>query len=149
MVAQFLAHKPDNFALLKDSYILSFLKLLKFWPWMQIRQAKNCFPSPKIYRDFRETGPRGQFLENPGKPSPFDSKDRGFKSFASSMIELSVSETKCSSLLARTRALILYISIWIFDFGPKKLPGLSRNGPQVRSHSPFQPSLDSTDWKGQ
>ena len=37
MVAQFLAHKPDNFALLKDSYILSFLKLLKFWPWMQIR----------------------------------------------------------------------------------------------------------------
>ena len=71
MVAQFLAHKPDNFALLKDSYILSFLKLLKFWPWMQIWQAKNCFPSPKTYRDFRETGPRGQFLENPGKPSPF------------------------------------------------------------------------------
>ena len=46
------------------------------------------------------------------------------------MIKLSVSETKWSSLLARTRALILYISIWIFDFGPEKLPGLSRNGPQ-------------------
>ena len=45
------------------------------------------------------------------------------------MIELSVSEKKWSSLLARTRALILYISIWIFDFGPEKLPGLSRNGP--------------------
>ena len=71
MVAQFLAHKPDNFASLTDSFILSFLKLLKFWPWMQIRQAKNCFPSPKTYRDFRETGPRGQFLESPGKPSPF------------------------------------------------------------------------------
>ena len=45
------------------------------------------------------------------------------------MIKLSVKETKWSSLLARTRALIFYISIWIFDFGPVKLPGLSRNGP--------------------
>ena len=48
------------------------------------------------------------------------------------MIKLSVSETEWSSLLARTRALILYISIWIFVFGPEKLPGLSRNGPQDR-----------------
>ena len=47
------------------------------------------------------------------------------------MMKLSVNETKWSSLLARTRALILYISICIFDFGPVKLPGLSRNGPQV------------------
>ena len=45
------------------------------------------------------------------------------------MIKLSVNETKWRSLLARTRALILYISFWIFDFGPVKLPGLSRNGP--------------------
>ena len=57
---------------------------------------------------------------------------RGFNSFASNMIKLSVNETKWSSLLARTRALILYISIWKFDFGPEKLPGLSRNGPQVK-----------------
>ena len=55
---------------------------------------------------------------------------RGFSSFASNMIKLSVNETKWSSLLARTRALILYISIWKFDFGPETLPGLSRNGPQ-------------------
>ena len=46
------------------------------------------------------------------------------------MTKLWVNETKWSSLLARTRALILYISIWIFYFGPVKLPGLSRNGPQ-------------------
>ena len=46
------------------------------------------------------------------------------------MIKLSVNESKWSSLPARTRALILYISIWIFDFGPEKLPGLSRNGLQ-------------------
>ena len=47
------------------------------------------------------------------------------------MMKLSVNETQWSSLLARTRALILYISIGIFDFGPEKLPGLSRNGPLV------------------
>ena len=47
------------------------------------------------------------------------------------MIKLSVNETKWSSLLARTCALILYISVWIFDFGPVKLLGLSRKGPQA------------------
>ena len=39
------------------------------------------------------------------------------------MIKLSVNETKWSILLARTRALILFISIPIFDFGPKKVIG--------------------------
>ena len=47
------------------------------------------------------------------------------------MVKLSVNETKWSSLPARTRALILYISILIFDFGPEKLLGLSSNGPQA------------------
>ena len=56
-------------------------------------------------------------------------QDRGFSSFASNMIKLSVKETKWSSLLARTRDRILYILIWKFDFGTEKLPGLSRNGP--------------------
>ena len=36
---------------------------------------------------------------------------RGFNSFASNMIKLSVNEKKWSSFLARSRALILYISI--------------------------------------
>ena len=56
------------------------------------------------------------------------------------MIKLPVNKTKWSSLLTRTGALILYISIWIFDFGPEKLPGLSRNGPQAatsRSRTSF------------
>ena len=39
------------------------------------------------------------------------------------MIKLSVSETKWSSLQAGTGRPIIYISIWIFDFGPEKLPG--------------------------
>ena len=60
---------------------------------------------------------------------------RGFNSFASNMIKISVNETEWSSLLARTRVLILYISIWKFDFGPETLPGLSRNGPLATSIS--------------
>ena len=47
------------------------------------------------------------------------------------MIKLSVNETKWSSFLGGTRVRTLYISIWIFDLGPEKLPGRSRNGPQV------------------
>ena len=57
-------------------------------------------------------------------------QDRGFNSLASNMIKLSVNETKRSSLLARTRAFILDISILTFDFRPEKLPGLSRDRPQ-------------------
>ena len=38
-------------------------------------------------------------------------QDRGFNSFASNMIKLSVNETKWSSLLARTRALILILRL--------------------------------------
>ena len=38
-------------------------------------------------------------------------QDKGFNSFISNMTNLLVNETKWSSLLARTRALILYISI--------------------------------------
>ena len=58
---------------------------------------------------------------------------RSFSIFASSMIKLSVNETERSSLLVRTRALILYISIWKFDFGPETLPGPSRNEPLVKA----------------
>ena len=60
------------------------------------------------------------------------------------MIKLSVNKTKCGSLLARTRALILFISISIFDFGPEKLLGLSRNGPQNKD---FGAGLQ-TDFRG-
>ena len=56
------------------------------------------------------------------------------------MIKLSVNETKWSSLLVTTHAFILYISISIFDFGPEKLPGLSRNGPQETKDIENQPS---------
>ena len=59
---------------------------------------------------------RGLFLESPDSQRARLAvsvyfKDRGFNSFASNMIKLSVNETKWSSLLAWTRGLILYISI--------------------------------------
>ena len=57
-------------------------------------------------------------------------QDRGFNRLASNMIKSSVNETKWGSLLARTCTFIPYISIWIFDFGPEKLPRLSGNTSQ-------------------
>ena len=81
----------------------------------------------------KETGARFSkvpIINGPGKLSPFTLKiEVSIVLHLLNMIKLSVNETKWSCLLARTRALILYISIWIFDFGPVKLPGLARNGP--------------------
>ena len=48
-LAQFLAHKPVNFASLTNSFYLSFSELLEPWSWMQTLQTG----------DFRETGPWG------------------------------------------------------------------------------------------
>ena len=78
-------------------------------------------------------------------------QDRGFNSFASNMIKLSVNETKWSSLLVRTRALILYISIWIFDFGPEKLPGLRETVlrlARLRQHQQHNSSLTGAKLQG-
>ena len=61
-------------------------------------------------------------------------QDKGFNRLASNKINLSVNEIKWSSLLARTHAFSLFISLWILDFGPDKLPGVSRNGPLARGY---------------
>ena len=63
-----------------------------------------------------QTSPGARFskvpiINGPGKLSPFTLKIKVSVVFASSMIKLSVSVTEWSSLLARTGALILYISI--------------------------------------
>ena len=50
-------------------------------------------------------------INGPAKLLLFTCKIEVFNSFASNMIELSVHETKWNSLLARTHAVILYISI--------------------------------------
>ena len=61
-------------------------------------------------------GPQGPFLESPDnytarKAVVVYMEDEGFNSFATNTIKLSVSETKWSSLLARTGAFVLYMSI--------------------------------------
>ena len=56
---------------------------------------------------------------------------RSFKSFENCTIKLSVRETKWTSLEVRTNPTFLETLISKYDFGPVKLPGLSRNGPQV------------------
>lgn len=54
IVAQFLAHKPVSVALLTDSFLVSFPKLL-----ILNANAANLksFSGPKCYRDFWESGP--------------------------------------------------------------------------------------------
>ena len=53
-------------------------------------------------------------------------------------IKLSAKETKLTSLEVRTHPTILENLISKYDFGPVKLPRLSRNGPQlVRKKRPF------------
>ena len=52
-------------------------------------------------------------------------QERDFNSFASNIIKLAVNETKWSTLLARTRALVLYISI----SGPKGYRDFRETGP--------------------
>ena len=96
-------------------------KLNKYWSggW-----TSSCAPGTPRFS-------KAPITNGPVKLLLFTCNCRGLKRFAANMIKLSVSETQWSSLLARTRALIRYISIWIFDFGPEKLPGLSRNRPQV------------------
>ena len=58
IVAQLLAHNLFNFALLTDSFIVSFSKLLRRWSWIQKRQTQNSFPGQKRDRDFQTTAPR-------------------------------------------------------------------------------------------
>ena len=109
----------------QNLFFFQLLKLNKYWSggW-----TSSCAPGTRFSKAPITNGPVKLLL--------FTCNCRGLKRFAANMIKLSVSETQWSSLLARTRALIRYISNWIFDFGPEKLPGLSRNRPQVIKKSP-------------
>ena len=55
-----------------------------------------------------------------------------FNCFENFTLKLSVKETKWTSLEVRTRPTFLETLISKYDFGPVKLPGLSRNGPPAR-----------------
>ena len=54
------------------------------------------------------------------------------KRFENGAVKLLAKETKCTSLEVRTRPTFLETLISKYDFGPVKLPGLSRNRPQAR-----------------
>ena len=78
----------------------------------------------------------GPFLEAPGNYRAreavlFTIPDGGFKSFEYYTVKSLAKETKWTLLEFRTHPTFLEIYIWKSDFGPVKLPGLSRNGPLV------------------
>ena len=78
----------------------------------------------------------GPFLEAPGNKRTrlavlFSIKDGSFKSFENGIVKLLAKETKWASLEVRTQDTFLETLISKYDTGPVKLPGLSRNGPQV------------------
>ena len=58
--------------------------------------------------------------------------DSSFKRFENCTVKLSAKETKWTSLEVKTLPTFLENFISKYDFGPVKLPGLSRNGPQGR-----------------
>ena len=79
IVAQFLSHKPANFASLTDSFIIAFSKLLKLWSWMQTCKHKTGFRVRKVVGSFEKRVPGARFLKVPiingrGKLSPFTVK---------------------------------------------------------------------------
>ena len=82
----------------------------------------------------------GPFLEAPGnyRPVLFSIKDGSFKSFENCTVKLSAKELKWPSSEVRTHPTFLEISILKYYFGPVKLPGLSRSGPQVLFYLHFK-----------
>ena len=76
--------------------------------------------------------PWGPFLEAPGN---FSIPDGSFKSFENCRVKVSAKETKWTYLEVRTRPTFLETLISKYDFGPGKLPGLSRNGPLARART--------------
>ena len=73
IAAQFLAHKPVNFASLTDRFILiSFSNLLEPWSWMQTRRRWNSFSGMKqlfgaeTLSGLSRKRPLGSFLVSPG-----------------------------------------------------------------------------------
>ena len=74
------------------------------------KDFRKCLSGPVSYRDFRETGPWGPFLESPGNlPGPIN-------------VSINVFGDKRFSTEVNFKNILI---------GPGKLPGLSRNGPLV------------------
>ena len=79
----------------------------------------------------------GPFLEAPGHYRARSAVlvfilDSSFKRFENWTVKFSAKETKWTSLEVKTHLTFLENLISKYDFGPIKLPGLSRNGPQPK-----------------
>ena len=61
-----------------------------------------------------------------------------FKRFENCAVKLLAKETKWTLSEERTRPSFLETLISKSDFGPVKLPGLSRNGPQALKFMPYR-----------
>ena len=90
---------------------------------------------PHRFPGFRETDPWGPFLDAPGNYRAryavlFSILGGSFKSFENGTVKLSAKEIKWNLLEVRRHPNFLKTYIWKYDFGPVKLPGLSRNRPQ-------------------
>ena len=77
---------------------------------------------------------RGPFLEAPDNYRArqavlFSIPDGSIKNFENYTVKLSTKGTKWTSLEVRTHPTFLKTLISKYDFGPFKLPGLSRNEP--------------------
>ena len=79
-------------------------------------------------------GPWGPFLEAPGNYQArsavlFFILDNSFETFENCTVKFSAKESKWTSLEVKTHPTFLENLISKDNFGPVKLPGLSRNGP--------------------
>ena len=85
----------------------------------------------------------GPFLEAPDNYQArygvsFSIPDESFRRFENFMVKLSAKETNLTSFEVKTHPTLLETLISKYDIGPVKLPGLSRNRPQLScfvSHS--------------
>ena len=73
------------------------------------------------------------WLFRPGKlfkVCHFYIQDQCFKKFVNDTMKLPVIKTKLTGLWAKNHATVQQVFVWIFDFGPNKLPELLRGKPQ-------------------
>ena len=112
--------------------LASLATLTAFWTVWRHKHIENEFHYGSIYTNMPHEitwDAWGPFFKSPEKMFLFKIKIE-----VSLFLQLPVHKTKWTCLLANNRLLYFWILTWIFDFGPDKLPRLSKNGPLVLAH---------------
>ena len=104
-----------------------FLKKIDRWP-------SACFLLDCKLKPTEFVVIRGPFLEAPGNYQPhkavlFSIPNGSFWRFENCTVKVSAKETKLTLLEIRTHTTFLETLVSKYDFGPVKLPSLSRKGP--------------------